>query len=98
MIWLVGSLAYGLVGLVLCRILTPHFAWSMYEAGSSLVDHRPDGGQWAGAFCLALLVGLFWPLAVLAMLNFPTVGAASRAKLREQEQRIHEPEREAGIT
>jgi hypothetical protein len=30
-------------------------------------------------------------------LNFPTVGAASRAKLREQEQRIRELEREAGI-
>lgn len=108
MIWLGGSLTYGLVALVTWRILTPHFAWLMAERATRYCFgcHRdtepsemgPSSDAWFGAFCLAFLAATFWPIAALWALNFPTVGAASRAKLREQERRIHELEQEAGIT
>jgi hypothetical protein len=100
MIWLIGSLTYSLIALVTMRILTAHFAWWFHEHREYcfLDDTEPTGDQWVGAAFVAMMIAIVWPIAVFWTINFPAVGAAGRAKIRQQEERIKQLEREAGIS
>lgn len=100
MIWLVGSITYGLVAIVALRVLMPHFAYWYLENTMDrwkLSRKTPDGEQWLGAFLTTLPIALLWPAAILWAFDFPSVGAAGRAKIRQQQEHIRELEREAGI-
>ena len=104
MIWLVGSLLYGACALVCWRMLTGHLAWLFLENAKVRYPslHRdqthPNGEQWFGAGCAALVAIVVWPLMlVLALTPFPIVGAERRAELANREARIKELERELNL-
>ncbi len=102
MLWLAIA-AYGAVGAVVWRLLTDHFAWRFHHVDVAKYPRvygkrgGPSGEQWFGAFCLAFVVGVCWPMAAVWALKVPPVGAAAREQLRSQEQRIKELERSLDV-
>lgn len=111
LLWLVPTVAYTLVGFVVCRALTGHFAWSWATQKAErerakfpgLSDfpvagtETPSGEQWFGAFCSAFPIAAIWP-ATLAFTHVPLkIGAEREAERRQMNARIEKLEREAGL-
>lgn len=111
MIWLIGSLAYGVLALTVARLVAGHLAWAMNERACVRDRARhpsihnpgefatPSGERWFNAWCVALMLAVAWPLAVLPWVvgrRF-TVGAESQAQHRMAEARVRQLEEELGI-
>jgi hypothetical protein len=102
-IWPWGVIAYSVVAFAALRPITGHFAWTFCRNYNRDWYHKlnsPNGDQWFGAFCLAVVVVTLWPLAVLWCISdrtIPTVGNERIARLEADRKRLRQMEKELGI-
>lgn len=104
MIWLIASLLYALVGVLIgCRVASIQ-AWRMlrvnHQKYRSLYSRQtePDGEQWTGAGMIGLMAASLWPLVLCAFLARGWLFAPPRdVQIKRQEERIAELERELEI-
>jgi|ERR1700729_1537681 len=111
LLWLIPTIVYALVALVTCRLLTGHFAWHWavqkaererlrdlsYPNFPIAGTETPSGEQWFGAFCVALVIAVVWPAALVFTRVPVKIGAEREAERRQMAARIRELEREAGL-
>lgn len=112
MIWLAGSVAYGLGALVWARLFAGHMAYVLAAGAERSYPHTHRGNtghplpsQWTGAWCLGLLTAVAWLLLtplVYFVARFPSdrwsIGEERKAVDRRQRERIADLERELGIS
>lgn len=97
MIWIVGSVVYGVCAAAVARMLAGHFAWVMFKNQDDRYKggrQEPGGGQWAGAIMGACLLAFIWPVVMCFMAPWPSVGEEARAESRKKTARIRELEKE----
>jgi len=109
-VWIFG-IWYPLVALLLVRPLAGHFAWRFYLTERnwrycSMCMNKarlgsPNGEQWFGAFCLACLVSVLWPGALVWATQGAKglkLGAERQAELDRLRKRNEQLERELGVS
>jgi hypothetical protein len=103
------AVVYGVVAFLFVRPIAGALAYRMRRVQQTRYPTlygdeppEPTGGQWLGAICVALLIVCVWPLAVVFVVqgrcNVWTVGPERLARIEARERRVHQLERELGVS